>query len=329
MLPGATTCWQQTFPLGTDGAKPRPMDPKVRSQIEKAIADHEILLFMKGTRTSPSCGFSARTVELLDTLVTSYSTVDVLSHPEIRDGIKEYSSWPTIPQLYVRGEFVGGADIVSELYESGELQAKLGVAAPDATPPRITVTDRAAAAFRSFLTNEGEVVLLEIDRQFQNALSIGPRPAHALLSESNGITVAFDRLSATRAQGLVIDYVETQEGAAFKLDNPAEPPQVKALSPSALKAKMDEKLPLRLIDVRRPDEWERARIVGAELLDAPLHDELSDLPKDTMLVFQCHHGHRSQRAASQFVAQGFREVYNLTGGIDAWSLEVDPSVPRY
>jgi len=305
------------------------MDPQVRSQIEKAIADHEILLFMKGTRTSPSCGFSARTVELLDTLVTSYSTVDVLAHPEIRDGIKEFSSWPTIPQLYVRGEFVGGADIVGELYESGELQVKLGVAAPYASPPNITVTDRAAHAFRSFLSNEDEVVVLEIDRQFQNALSVGPRPKHALLSESNGIRVAFDRLSATRAEGLIIDYVETREGAAFKLDNPSEPPQVKPLSVSALKSKLDEKEPLRLIDVRRPDEWERARIDGAELLDAQLHDELIELPKSTMLVFQCHHGHRSQRAASQFVERGFREVYNLTGGIDAWSLEVDPNVPRY
>lgn len=305
------------------------MDPKVRSQIENAIAKNEVLLFMKGTRSAPSCGFSARTVELLDTLVSSYSTVDVLAHPEVRDGIKEFSSWPTIPQLYVRGEFVGGADIVSELYESGELQRKLGVAAPDATPPHITITDRAAAAFRSFSSAAEDVVILEIDRQFQNTLSIGPRPSHALVSTSNGIEVAFDRLSATRAEGLSIDYVETPEGAAFKLDNPAEPAQVKPLGVSALKAKLDRKEELRLIDVRRPDEWETARIAGAELLDAKLHDELLELPKDTTLVFQCHHGHRSHRAASQFVAQGFREVYNLTGGIDAWSLEVDPNVPRY
>jgi monothiol glutaredoxin len=305
------------------------MDPTVRAQIEKAIAQSEVLLFMKGTRSAPSCGFSAKTVELLNTLMSSYSTVDVLSHPEIREAIKEYSSWPTIPQLYIRGEFVGGADIIGEMYESGELHQRLGVAAVDSTPPAVTITDRAAEAFRSFLGDSDEVVLLEIDRSYQNALSIGPRPASALISESHGISVAFDRLSATRAEGLVIDYVETPEGAAFKLQNPNEPPQVKPMSVAALKAKMDRKDRFRLIDVRRPDEWEQARIAGAELLDADLSETLLSLPKDTVLVFQCHHGHRSHRAASQFVAQGYREVYNLTGGIDAWSAEVDSSVPRY
>ncbi len=305
------------------------MDPAIAAQIEKAISENEVLLFMKGTRGAPSCGFSAKTVELLDTLMTSYSTVDVLAHPEVREGIKEYSSWPTIPQLYIRGEFIGGADIVSELYESGQLHDRLGVAAADAEPPRIEITDKAAEAFRSFLGDSGEIVLLEIDRDYQNALSIGPRPATALISQSQGIEVAFDRLSATRAEGLVIDYVQTPEGEAFRLDNPNEPPKVKALSVGALKAKMDRKAPLRLIDVRRPDEWEKARIEGAELLDAQLSEELAELPKDTLLVFQCHHGHRSHRAATQFLAQGFREVFNLTGGIDAWSQDVDPNVPRY
>lgn len=305
------------------------MDPKVRAQIEKAIQANEVLLFLKGTRSAPSCGFSAKTVELLDTLMSSYSTVDVLSHPEIRDGIKEFSSWPTIPQLFVRGEFVGGADIVGEMYESGELHQLLGVAAHDAAPPTITVTDRAAEAFRSFLGQSDELVLLEIDRAYQNALSVGPRPLTGLISESNGICVALDRLSATRASGLVIDYVETPQGAAFKLTNPNEPPQVKPLSVGALQTKLAQKEALRLIDVRRPDEWETAKIHGAELLDADLSCELLALPKDTVLIFQCHHGHRSFRVASQFIDQGFREVYNLTGGIDAWSQEVDATVPRY
>ena len=78
-----------------------------------------------------------------------------------------------------------------------------------------------------------------------------------------------------------------------------------------------------------PDEWATARIEGAELLDADLNEKLQELPKDTVLVFQCHHGHRSMRAAQQFTAVGFREVYNLTGGIDAWSSEIDSSVAKY
>lgn len=305
------------------------MDAQVKAQIQKAISENEILLFMKGTRQAPSCGFSARTVEVLESLTTTFATVDVLSHPEVREGIKEFSSWPTIPQLYVRGKFIGGADIIAEMYESGDLHKALGVASEDATPPTITLTDRAREAFEGFLAGSDEIILLEISRDFVHALSIGPRPEAGIICKVSGFEIALDRLSATRAEGLEIDYVDTADGAAFKLNNPNEPPKVKPLSVSALKKKLDEAQKLRLIDVRRPDEWERARISGAELLDSDLTETLLDLPKDTMLIFQCHHGHRSQRAAEQFAAQGFREVYNLTGGIDAWSQEIDPTIPQY
>ena len=84
---------------------------------------------MKGNRQMPQCGFSAQVVQILDSLVPDYDTVDVLSDPEVRQGIKEYSSWPTVPQLYVRGEFVGGCDIVTEMYQSGELHNALAPAA--------------------------------------------------------------------------------------------------------------------------------------------------------------------------------------------------------
>lgn len=305
------------------------MDDKVRAQIQNAIENNEILLFMKGTRQAPSCGFSARSVEILDSLMGSYSTVDVLSHPEVREGIKEFSSWPTIPQLYIRGEFLGGADIIGEMYESGDLHKKLGLAAVDAKPPAVSISEKAAEAFRGFIGESDEIILLEISREFEHALSVGPAPQTALISEDNGLRIAFDRLSATRAEGLNIDYVDTPEGAAFKLNNPNEPAKVKQLSVAALKAKMDRGETLRLVDVRRPDEWETARIEGAQLLDSDLMEELQEQPKDTMMVFQCHHGHRSQRVAEQLVALGYTSIFNLTGGIEAWSQEIDSTVPRY
>ena len=101
------------------------MNDSTRARIDGLVKDHEVLLFMKGNRQRPQCGFSATVVQILDSLVPEYRTVDVLSDPEIREGIKEYSSWPTIPQLYLAGEFQGGCDIVVEMYESGELQQKL------------------------------------------------------------------------------------------------------------------------------------------------------------------------------------------------------------
>ncbi len=106
------------------------LDDGTRSKIESIIGSDRVVLFMKGDRGFPQCGFSATVVQILDTLVSDYATVDVLSAPDVREGIKEFSSWPTIPQLYVGGEFVGGCDIIREMYETGELQQKLAPSSP-------------------------------------------------------------------------------------------------------------------------------------------------------------------------------------------------------
>jgi monothiol glutaredoxin len=96
-----------------------------KSRIAEIVKGHDIVLFMKGTALFPQCGFSSRGIAILDRLEATYETVDVLQDPEIRQGIKDYSDWPTVPQLYVRGEFVGGSDIMMEMFESGELQQLL------------------------------------------------------------------------------------------------------------------------------------------------------------------------------------------------------------
>ena len=101
------------------------LSDSTRSRIDDLVKNHRVLLFMKGDRSIPQCGFSATVVQILDTLLPEYATVNVLEDPEIRDGVKEYSSWPTIPQLYVNGELQGGCDIIREMYETGELQQKL------------------------------------------------------------------------------------------------------------------------------------------------------------------------------------------------------------
>jgi monothiol glutaredoxin len=97
----------------------------VNSRIDEIVNKSDIVLFMKGTALFPQCGFSSRAVAILDHLGVAFETVDVLQDPEIRNGIKGYSDWPTIPQLYVKGEFVGGSDIMMEMFEAGELQQLL------------------------------------------------------------------------------------------------------------------------------------------------------------------------------------------------------------
>jgi len=91
-------------------------------RIDQIVKNNDIVLFMKGTALFPQCGFSSRAVAILDHLGVAFETVDVLQDPEIRQGIKDYSEWPTVPQLYVKGEFVGGSDIMMEMFQAGELQ---------------------------------------------------------------------------------------------------------------------------------------------------------------------------------------------------------------
>ena len=100
-----------------------------KDRIGEIVRSNDVVLFMKGTELFPQCGFSSRAVAILEHLDVPYKTVDVLQDQEIRQGIKEYSDWPTIPQLYVKGEFVGGSDIMMEMFESGELQQMVGTEA--------------------------------------------------------------------------------------------------------------------------------------------------------------------------------------------------------
>jgi monothiol glutaredoxin len=106
----------------------------IRDAITEAIHEHEVLLFMKGSPERPACGFSARTAAALDALGKPYAAVDVLPDPRIRQELSAISNWPTIPQLFVNGELVGGCDIVSEMYESGELAQVMGVEPPGDAP---------------------------------------------------------------------------------------------------------------------------------------------------------------------------------------------------
>ena len=104
------------------------MDATTKQRIEQLIGSSPVFVFMKGSTLMPQCGFSNNVVQILNALAVPFETFDVLSDPEVRQGIKEFSDWPTIPQVYVNGEFMGGSDILIEMYNSGELREKLAVA---------------------------------------------------------------------------------------------------------------------------------------------------------------------------------------------------------
>jgi monothiol glutaredoxin len=196
--------------------------------------------------------------------------------------------------------------------------------------PAITLSDGARRAIQEAAADAGENTLrITITDRFQYEFELGPRADGDVVVDYQGITLLLDPASALRADGLFIDFVESPDRSGFTIHNPNEPPKVRQVSAPELKAMIDSRLPLELIDVRTERERAIAKIEGSRLLDEDGREYVMGLDRDTPLVFQCHHGIRSQAAAEYCVREGFRNVYNLRGGIDAWSLFVDPSVPRY
>jgi monothiol glutaredoxin len=305
--------------------------PETRDRIQQLVETHDVMLFMKGNRQQPQCGFSATVVRILDSLLPEYQTFDVLSDHEVREGVKVFSSWPTIPQLYVNGEFVGGCDIIQEMAGSGELFEALGVEAPSSEPPTIHVSDAAAEALNAAQAQHGgsgRVLHLQIESDFRTGLNVAPRGAMDVEVVTNGVTLLMDPMTARRAEGVSIDIVDTPEGQGFRIDNP-NAPQVGQMNVETLKELLDSGAPFELLDVRTPEERAIASIPGGLLMTQEEAARLERLPKDTKMVFFCHTGGRSQAAAEHFIALGFHDVHNVEGGIDAWSVRIDSSVKRY
>ena len=305
------------------------LDPALRARIEAVLAANPVVLFLKGTPDAPQCGFSAKTAAAMDATGADYAHVNVLADPEIREGIKAYGDWPTIPQLYIRGELVGGCDIVTQMAASGELHAALGMPAPDRTPPSITITPAAAEMLKSALANAGEgyALQVEVDKGYNARLQLAPLDEAAIASESAGIRAQFDLVSAQRARGMTIDWADDARGKGLVIDNPNAPPKVRNISPAEADAQARAGT-LVIVDVRPAEERAQASLgLDHRSFDDGV-EEIEAMPKDTPLAFLCHHGGRSAQAAEHFRALGFSRVHNITGGIDAWA-QLDPSIPRY
>lgn len=197
--------------------------------------------------------------------------------------------------------------------------------------PVIRLTDSARRALQEAAVDAGgDLLRIRISSRFEYDFCFGCRADGDLDVDCGGITILLDASSARQAEGLSIDFVSGPDGAGFTIQNPNEPPRVKQISATELKAMMDRGFPFEVVDVRTEEERAIAKIDGSRLLDEEGHDYLLSLDRNAMIVFQCHHGIRSQSAAEYFLREhGFRNLCNLRGGIDAWSQLVDPSVRRY
>lgn len=294
------------------------LDPAVRQRIEETIKSDRVVLFMKGTPKMPMCGFSARTAGILDGLVDTYVSVNVLDDNEIREGIKAYGNWPTIPQLYLDGELIGGCDIVGEMFNTGELHDMLGLEKPDRTPPEIEITETAAAKIRHFLEPYPEAYLhFAIGSDWSAQFNLGPREGHEVQTEAAGLTVLMDVQSAQRAKGARIDWVETVQGEGLKLDLPGAPPAVRPMTPAQLQTRMNDGEAVLVVDTRPEAERQSNPLDFARPLDKALMEELEGKDRGMPLVFVCAHGVSSQDVAEHYRKRGFTEIYNLEGGAAA------------
>jgi len=304
------------------------LSEETRGRIDEMVSSQRVVLFMKGSKMFPQCGFSSSVVQMLGQLGVDFDTVNVLEDPEIRQGIKDYSDWPTIPQLYIDKEFVGGSDIVRSMVASGELHQLLGLHYEAPKPPSIVLTDAMVAAFQQQSQGDSGNLRIQVGEGFEYGIGIDDKRPGDMEITSNGVTILVDPDSAKRADGMTLDFREGPDGGVV-IDNPNEPPQVNQLTVTELKALMDEGTPLELLDVRTEEERQTALIEGARHLTREAMTHIMGLDKGSMIVFHCHHGGRSQQAAEQLRSRGFTNLHNVVGGIDAWSLEIDPSVARY
>ncbi len=296
------------------------ISPALHQRIETLLAQHQVVLFMKGSPDAPRCGFSAKAVGILGGMLDRYHTVDVLEDAEIREGIKVYGSWPTIPQLYVSGELVGGSDIIESMLNAGELHGLFGLSAPDRTPPTITITPAAAEAIQRAMSDvEDDIGLhMSVDARFNAQFQLKPIEGSEVVAEAAGIRIHLDLASAPRAQGIEIDWVDGVRGSGLAIRNPNAPPAVQDLDVGSLSERVAAGS-ITVIDVRP----ESARLalpfpLAHEVLDEDSHDRLAKLPSTTPLAFLCARGNSSRQAAEHFRGHGFRDVYNVEGGMEAW-----------
>ena len=295
------------------------LDPEIKALIEQQIASDQVVLYMKGSPKMPQCGFSARTAGLLDTLLNGqYTAYNVFDDERIREGIKVFSDWPTIPQLYIKGEFIGGCDIISEMYNAGELHEMLGLEVPDRTPPKINITDQAAEQIQAFLAQyPGQYLHFSVTPDWEARFEVGPRGGHEIATEAAGMTVLMELATAQKAKGATIDWVDTMQGAGLKLDLPGAPPPVQPLSADELQQRLNAGEDLWVVDTRPEPDRQAKPMPFAKPLDAEMMAKLKDADPMQPVVFMCHVGITSLKIAEHYRKQGMKQLYNLEGGVAA------------
>jgi len=298
------------------------MNDQTTQRIEQMLDENPVFLFMKGNPQTPMCGFSSNTVKILKDLIgDGFSSFNVLEDPDIREGIKTYGQWPTIPQLYVNKELVGGNDIISEMFNTGELHELLNLTQPDRTPPKISITDDALNHIKEGLKDMGEHQLfLSVDDEYNTRFSLEMPKGYEVIADVGDLKVFMDIGTAKRSNGVEISWVDELQGSGLRIKNPNEPPAVQDLSVSELQDWfVSEVENPHIFDVRSADQIADGTVDHAVRLDKTAIESIEEMDKQTPLIFVCQVGQSSMSAAEFFRKKGFTKVFNLTGGYNAWN----------
>jgi len=270
-----------------------PLDSETRGIIDNLLSTNKVVLFMKGTPQQPQCGFSAKTTAALDMLIPDFMSVNVLDHPTIREGIKEYANWPTIPQA--------------------------------TNQPKISISDDGITAMKKALDSQPDGALhLQISATWSHQISLDESRDGDIRVNISGIEFHMDPWTAARADGLNMILEEDLTGTRFVFDNPNAPPPVNQMTVHTLKARLDGVDDVILIDVRPEDERHKGSIEGARPWNDELRIYVEALPKDTEIIVHCQIGGRSQALADALRQRGFTNLHNVAGGIEAWIEEIEP-----
>ena len=300
-----------------------PLDSETRGIIEDLLGKHKVVLFMKGTPEQPQCGFSAKTISALDLLIPDFVSVNVLDHPAIREGIKEFGNWPTIPQLYVDGELIGGNDIIQDMLRSGDLAEVLGIERPTTKQPDITISEDGITAMKNALESEsGGVLHLQISATWTHQLALDEPREGCVRINVGGIDFHMDPWTASRADGLNMILEEDLTGTRFVFDNPNAPPPINQMTVQQLRKRLDSGDDVLLIDARPDDAQYDQAIEGSRPWNEDTRLFVETLPKETEIIVHCQIGERSRALADALRQRGYRNLYNVVGGIEAWAREV-------
>ena len=290
------------------------MTEELRTKLQAMVDSHDVVLFMKGNRQQPQCGFSARVVSVLEELEVDYQTFNVFSDPDIRSGMKDFSQWPTFPQLYIKQEFIGGCDLVTEMMQSGELPGMLGVTMEEVPAPTVHCSPNILALFKESLATHGGGIHIEINKTFQYDIFIGPKSNGQIESVCDGVPFYFSRGSAKRADGISLDFKDGDNGGVL-IDNPNEP-KFQDITVTDLESWLTDHPRAKVYQIGADAS---SKLPFATLLDASAHQEIEELPKDHPVAFMCMMGVRSQQAAKSLAFQGYNNVFNVVGGLSAWN----------